>query len=86
MKFIFSQLISKYDAILQEDSQKMKNFDDFWYYFSKHTCDTGVSSLPDIMSKPSCDSSISDLYDINGYNYHELSGKHICELLSTSHV
>ena len=78
--------MSKYDAILQEDSQKIKNFDDFWYYFSKHTCDTGVSSLPDIMSKPSCDSSISDLYDINGYNYHELSGKHICELLSTSHV
>ena len=78
--------MAKVSSILQTDSQSIKNFDDFWYYFSKCSCDAGVSSLPSIMSKPSCDGHISDLYDINGYDYYELSGKHICELLSAKHV
>jgi hypothetical protein len=77
-----------YGAILCAESDKIKNFDDFWYFFGprRDHCDAGVTSYADIASKPSCDGKISDLYDIIGVEYYELCGKHICELPYAGHL
>ena len=77
-----------YGAILCAESDRIKNFDDFWYFFGprRDHCDVGITSYADIASKPSCDGKISDLYDITGVEYYELCGKHICELPYADHL
>ena len=77
-----------YGALLCAESSRIKNFDDFWYFFgpARDHCDAGIRNYSDIANKPSCLGNISDLYDIIGVEYYELCGKHICELPSANHL